>query len=458
MRAGNTCACFPELQNLSSQAIPERTPTRGTANRRRPAFAIWEIRMRLVSTLTGVSLTGLVLAMSAPASAAVDAKLLEMLRANGSINQAQYNELQTDLAKETKEQADQKAQAQRMSSFEQKVAWAAKTQVKGDVRLRYEDVNVDSPNSRSGNQDRERVRARVGFYSEINPQVDAGVRIATGSSADGRSTNQSLDNYFDKKQLWVDLAYLDWHPTAIPNLHLIGGKMAQPWVSMGDIIWDSDLNPEGVAATYKANVGGAELFGSAGHYMLKDNVDGDGVQFKHDAQLYHGQLGARFAPADSLKMTLGASIYGFDNDKDSAALRQFGNTTTEFNLVEGFGQIDFTGFAIPLSAYGQYVKNTESTDGEDQAWLAGLKTKLGAWSLDYNYRDVQRNAVVSAFTDSDFGAGYTGNRGHKFKVGYEIDKNFSVGGAYLMAKTNRSQLPNDHADVDTLQVDLEAKF
>ncbi|QXH34534.1 putative porin [Pseudomonas muyukensis] len=414
--------------------------------------------MRLVSTLTGVSLTGMMLALSTPASAAVDAKLLEMLRANGSINQAQYNELQGDLAKETKEKADQKAQSERLSSFEQKVAWAAKTQIKGDVRLRYEDVNVDNPNSRSGNQDRERVRARVGFYSEINPQVDAGIRVATGSSSDARSTNQSLDNYFDKKSLWVDLAYLDWHPTAVPNLHLIGGKMMQPWVSMGDVIWDSDINPEGVAVTYKTNLGAAELFGSAGHYTLKDNVDGDGVQFKHDAQLYHGQLGTKFNAADTVKVTVGGSIYGFDNDKKSAVLRSFGNTTDEFNLVEGFGQVDFTGFAIPLSAYGQFVKNTESTDGEDKAWLAGLKTKVGAWSLDYNYRDVQRNAVVSLFTDSDFGAGFTGSRGHKFKVGYEIDKNFSLGAAYLMAKTDLSQLPNSNADVDTLQVDLEAKF
>ncbi|AGZ36398.1 hypothetical protein C4Q28_08270 [Pseudomonas sp. SWI6] len=414
--------------------------------------------MRLVSTLTGVSLTGMMLALSTPASAAVDAKLLEMLRANGSINQAQYNELQGDLAKETKEKADQKAQSDRLSSFEQKVAWAAKTQIKGDVRLRYEDVNVDDPNSSSGNQDRQRVRARVGFYSEINPQVDAGVRIATGSSADRRSTNQSFDNYFDKKSLWVDQAYLDWHPTGVPNLHLIGGKMQQPWVSMGDIIWDSDINPEGFAATYKTDLGGAEVFASAGQYTLKDNVDGDGVQYKHDAQVYHGQLGTKFAPVDALKVTVGASIYGYDNDKEAAILQSFGNTTNEFNLVEGFGQIDFTGFAIPLSAYGQYVKNTESTDGEDQAWLAGLKTKLGAWSLDYNYRDVQRNAVVSLFTDSDFGNGYTGSRGHKFKVGYEIDKNFSLGATYLMAKTDLSQLPNSNADVDTLQVDLEAKF
>ncbi|GGU80402.1 hypothetical protein GCM10009504_41610 [Pseudomonas laurentiana] len=416
--------------------------------------------MRLVSTLTGASLcTGMMLALSAPASAAVDAKLLEMLKANGSINQAQYSELQTDLAKEAKDEADQKAKTDRLSSFEQKLAWAAKTQIKGDVRVRYEDVNVNGPtNNKSTNQDRERIRARFGIYSEINPQVDTGIRVATGSSSDARSTNQSMDNYFDKKQLWLDQAYIDFHPDAIKDLHLIGGKMNQPWVSMGDVIWDNDINPEGFAATYKHSLGGAELFGSAGYFNLKDNVDGEGVQFRHDLRLYSGQLGARFAPTDGMKVTLGGSIYTYDNDKNSAALAVNGNTTNEFTLYEGFGQIDLTNLPIPLSAYGQYVVNSETKSSEDTAWLTGVKTKLGSWSLDYNYRDVQRDAVVGAFTDSDFANGFTGSRGHKVKVGYEIDKNFSLGAAYYMAKSDTSNAPTRDANVDTLQVDLEAKF
>ena len=61
--------------------------------------------------------------------------------------------------------------------------------------------------------------------------------------------------YFAKKQIWLDLGYVDYHPTAIKNLHLIGGKMPQPWVSMGDIIWDSDISPEGLAVTYKYPLG-----------------------------------------------------------------------------------------------------------------------------------------------------------------------------------------------------------
>lgn len=430
--------------------------------------------MRLVSTRIAAGLCGgLVLGMSVPASAGVDAKLLEMLKANGSISAAQYAELQTELTSE--KQAQQEAAADQvkksdLSAFEQKVAWAAKTEFKGDVRVRQETVKIDGE-SDGKNRDRQRIRARLGAYTEINPQVNTGIRIATGGSDDARSTNQDLDNYFDKKQLWLDMAYVDYHPTAIKNLHLVGGKMPQQWVSMGDVIWDSDINPEGVSASYKTNLGnsGVEVFGSTGYYTLKDNVNGDGVQFKNDLSLYAGQLGARFAPTDSLKVTLGGSVYGFHNDEDSrcpttgtkttpCALAVNGNSTSEFRLWEGFGQVDIANLPVPLSLYGQYVHNSETDSDQDDAWLVGFKSKLNAFSLDYNYRDIQRNAVVGAFTDSDFANGTTGSRGHKFKVGYEIDKNFGVGVTYFLTKADYATSTQKDASTNTLQLDVEAKF
>ncbi|WP_440974208.1 putative porin [Pseudomonas koreensis] len=443
--------------------------------------------MRLASTKTAAALCGgLLLAMSVPASAAVDAKLLDMLKANGSISQAQYVELQTELAKDQKaqqiaQQAQQETNEQiaatakktnELSSFDQKLAWAAKTQFKGDVRFRQETVKNDGvPNSKD--QDRQRIRARLGAYTEINPQVDTGIRIATGSSDDARSTNQDLNNYFDKKQIWLDQGYVDYHPDAIKNLHLIAGKMNQPWVSMGDIIWDSDINPEGLAVTYKYPLSGStELFGSAGHYTLKDNVDGEGVQFKHDLRLYAGQLGGRFALTDSLKLTLGGSLYSYDNDKDSAcpttgtvtapcALAVNGNSPNEtFKLYEGFGQLDIANLPVPLSVYGQYVNNKDASNDQDTGWLAGVKTKVYGFGIDYNYRDVQRNAVVGAFTDSDFANGYTGSRGSKLKVSYELDKNFTLGATYFMANSDytNASLKKTDSDINTLQLDAEAKF
>ncbi|HEX8596634.1 MAG TPA: putative porin [Pseudomonas sp.] len=420
--------------------------------------------MRLVSTRTAAALCGgVVLAMSVPASAAVDAKLLDMLRANGSINQAQYAELQTELAKDQQAQKQALADVQNtktasQAAFEQKVAWATKTQFKGDVRVRQETINIDGQTN-SQDKDRQRIRARLGAYTEINPQVSTGIRIATGGSSDARSTNQDLDGYFVKKDLWLDLGFIDYAPTAVKNLHVIGGKMNQPWVSMGDVIWDGDINPEGLATTYSIPLGGkTELFGSAGYYTLKDNIDGEGTQFRHDLSMTAGQLGARFAPTDNLKVTLGGSVYAFDNDKDSAALRVNGNTTNEFRLYEGFGQIDISGLGLPLALYGQYIVNNDSTDDQDTAWLAGVKTKVFGFGLDYNYRDTQRNAVVGAFTDSDFANGTTGSRGHKFKVGYEIDKNFSVGATYFLTKADYAIASQRDADANTLQLDVEAKF
>ncbi|AQT95798.1 MULTISPECIES: putative porin [Pseudomonas] len=450
--------------------------------------------MRLASTKTAAVLCGgLLLALSVPASAAVDAKLLDMLKANGQITAAQYTELQSELAKDQKEQqiarqAQQETNEQiaatakktnELSSFDQKLAWAAKTQLKGDVRFRHETIKIDgTPNNGGKDKDRERIRARLGAYTEINSQVDTGIRVATGSSDDARSTNQDLDGYFNKKSIWLDLGYIDYHPTQIKNLHVIGGKMLQPWVSMGDVIWDSDINPEGLALTYKYPLGSsAELFGSLGNYNLKDNVNGDGVQFRNDLRMTAGQLGSRFSLTDNLKLTLGGSVYAFQNDEDSRCPTATGttpgcltpgetvaNTTagnaSEYRLYEGFSQVDIGGLAVPLSFYGQYVQNTKATDKDkDTAWLLGAKSKVFGLNLDYNYRDVQRYAVVGAFTDSDFAGGFTGARGHKFKVGYDIDKNFAIGATYFLTKADYASATGYRdANANTLQLDAEAKF
>ena len=440
--------------------------------------------MRLASTKTAAALCGgLLLALSVPASAAVDAKLLDMLKANGQITGSQYTELQAELAKDQKEkQIAQQAQQETneqiaatakktndLSVFDQKLAWAAKTQFKGDVRFRQETVKIQGESNNGGrDKDRQRIRARLGAYTEINNQVDTGIRISTGSSDDARSTNQDQDNYFNKKSIWLDLGYIDYHPDQIKNLHVIGGKMLQPWVSMGDIIWDSDINPEGLALTYKYPLGSsAELFGSLGNYNLKDNVDGDGVQFRNDLRLTSGQLGTRFSVTDNLKMTLGGSIYAYQNDQNSTctssttpcALAVNGNSANEqFRLYEGFAQADIGGLAVPLAFYGQYVKNNDASNDQDTAWLLGAKSKVFGFNLDYNYRDTQRNAVVGAFTDSDFANGTTGSRGHKMKVSYDIDKNFAVGATYFLTKADYASRTQRDANTNTLQLDAEAKF
>ena len=303
--------------------------------------------------------------------------------------------------------------------------------------------------------------ARCGAFTQVNPEVEAGIQIASGGGKDARSTNQDLSDYFNKKDLWLDLAYIDYHPLQVPGLKVFGGKMKQPWVSMGDTIWDGDINPEGGAVTYSRKFGMNELFGSAGYYVLQDNVDGEGVQFEHDLKLYAAQVGTRLFPGDSFKVTLGGSIYNYDNASDSAALRVNGNTTDKFRLYEAFGQVDVIGLPLPLSVYGQIAHNAAARGpdaDQDQAWLLGVMTRLFDIGIDYNYREVQRNAVVGAFTDSDFASGYVGSRGHKIKLKYDLGKNFGVGATYFLTESDVASRFKTDASVNTLMVDVEAKF
>ena len=423
------------------------------------------------------------------AASAVDAKLLDMLLANGSITQAQHGELMGDLeaearsAERTKKRADRsKLDKKAFVAYEQATGWAAKTVIRGDVRARNEHVNIEDepkfetkPAGASSasvrDKDRQRVRARLGVITQVNSEVEAGIQLASGGSADRRSANQDLDNYFDKKAMWLDLAYIDYHPVEIPGLKLIAGKMKQPWMAPADVIWDNDINPEGFAGTYQRKNGPTTLFGSAGYFVLKDNVDGEGVQWKNDLSLYALQGGMAFDAGDKVRLTMGASRYDFRGDGEEAgepaiAMIANGNTTDEFTLYEGFGQMDVVGLPVPLSLYGQYVVNTDATDfktftdgGEDTAWLVGLRTNIAGIALDYNYRDVERNAVVGFFTDSNFAAGFVASSGHKIKAQYDFLENFNIVLTWYHAESDVASRYNaDDAGVDTIHIDLNAKF
>lgn len=425
----------------------------------------------------------LMLATASPAFAGtVDAKLLDMLLKNGSITSAQHAELSADLKQEERaEKRETKTYAKQKDfvAMRQLAGWTEATKLTGDVRARHETIDIEGEQDNGGrDKDRQRLRARLGVTTQINPEVETGIQIASGNSADRRSTNQDMDAYFDKKALWLDLAYINYHPIAVPGLKIFAGKMKQPWMALGDIAWDGDINPEGFAGNYTLKNGTTTFFGTTGYFVLKDNVDGEGVQFENDLSLFSLQVGSAFDVGQNVRLTLGASMYDFNNEEQglapapAVAFRANGNTTDEFNLVELFGQMDVIGLPIPLSVYGQYVQNQDAEDfydptakkqyldgGEDTAWLLGLRTNIGGVALDYNYRDVEANAVVGSLTDSDFASGYTNSSGHKLKAGYDFLTNFNVALTYFMAESNAaSRFEPVDANVDTLQLDVSAKF
>ena len=85
---------------------------------------------------------GLILAGATQANAgSVDAKLLDMLKANGSISAAQHAELSADLARETREEkraAKAVVKEKDFVAFRRHAGWAESTKLTGDMRVRQE--------------------------------------------------------------------------------------------------------------------------------------------------------------------------------------------------------------------------------------------------------------------------------------------------------------------------------
>ncbi|MDE0838310.1 MAG: putative porin [Kiritimatiellae bacterium] len=336
--------------------------------------------------------------------------------------------------------------------------------ISGDIRLRHEYVDQDD---KSSDRHRQRLRARVNLNADVNENVKAGIRVASGSD-DPVSTNQSFDDSFSSKDLRLDKAYLAWR--VAEALELTGGKMGAPWLRVADLVWDSDLNPEGLAAVFEHAIEGVTFMANGGCFWL-DEISST----SDDRMLYTGQVALESKLGEAAKVLVGAGVYHYDNMQGLALLvdseDSFGNATADtgteeepslvyaedFEIYELFAQI--SGFAgdIPVKAYGQLVSN-DAASNDDTGYLVGLTVgkakEPGTYEFGYNYRDIEKNAVVAAFNDSDFGGG-TNAEGHKLKAKVALDKSWTAGATVFL-----NQLDPDGKDVDytRVQIDLVAKF
>ncbi len=372
--------------------------------------------------------------------------------------QQQLNELSAKIA-QLEAEAAQKTVAPaemvaRIEELEKKPAvpqWALNTKIKGDFRYRYENREDNDANAK----DRQRVRLRIGAYGKVNDSVDYGVRFVAGGGA--TSGNDTLGDGFDSTAAKFDLYYVDIHPEQINGTHVILGKMKKPWLGRTGLVWDGDLNPEGIAVTYSTELNeNMTLHANAGAFVVQDEeVDKTGSG--SNARLQSGQIALDMKVGDA-KVQVGVSDYWFENVESLLPVGGKNKNNTAgggFNIVEGFGSVSTKAGNLPVKIYGQIAQNTEAVTSDDTAFLLGFKLgkakKPSSWELGYNYREVGKDAVVGAFNDSDFNDGNTDSRGHKFGAKYQIAKNWQAGAAYLMTEGSAK-------DVDTLQLDLKFKF
>lgn len=394
--------------------------------------------------------------------------------------------------------------------------WTKRIKFSGDFRLRYQGDFFDGSGSAGGfdtgngifvkpdkptellnssiDRHQMRIRARLNVIAKVNDEVEVGIGLATGNTTNPVSTNATLGDSLNKKNFLLDLSYMKWTP--LPNLTLWGGRFASPWFS-SDLVWDQDINFDGVAFSYKPQLTSTlSMFLTGGAFPIQE------VELSsRDKWLYAGQIGLQYRNENKLTAKLAAAIYDFENitgvandpsrpgEKDFTApqFQQKGNTlldidpsttiktayAAEFRELNIGGSLDL-GFWDPLRVVlmADYVNNIgyENSDvnaltghdvkKETEGYQFGIAVgypdtrDLGQWKALVNYKYLESDAVVDAFTDSDFHLGGTNAKGWIIGGDLGVGRNVWLSTRWL----STNEITGPPLAIDVFQFNVNARF
>lgn len=292
--------------------------------------------------------------------------------------------------------------------------------VTGDMRLRYQGDYSDSDGR---DRDSAQVRGRLGATYSVNDTVTLGARIVTGDPDDPNSTDVQLSNFDDDLQVSLDLAYAQ---LSFGDLKLYGGKIPQPFTRT-DLVWDSDVNPQGASAVYKHSLAdGAALRANGLFFIIDEQAAGP------ESTMHGAQLGYDSASFGALKYDVSAAYYDYQlgsiaggdtGDFRSNLRNPNGSYRSDFNLGDLIVGATWSGAGDrwPLRVVGDYVKNFGAETSADTGYgldlALGRASKQSDWRLTYGYSVAETDAVFAAFSHDNLGIA-TNYRLHALTLDY----------------------------------------
>lgn len=460
--------------------------------------------------------------------------------------------VRTEMREQIKQEVLTFAKAERWGDPAALPSWLDRVQLEGDLRFRYQVDKLDDSNasplefagaaidtgttriasyttvasnglpSANTREDRERLRlrARLGVLARVNEHWGVGLRLGTGSTGSGPvSTSQTLGQNGSTYGVVIDRAYLRYEPGQW--LSASAGRIPNPFYST-NLVWNDDLNFEGVAATVRyPDLRRFEPFVTLGYFPLRESsppatsersfagaqtgfsakITGDwawrfGLAYYHFSRL-EGRVENDFAELDTL---------GYGRYEYPASLRQRGNTLFRTNSITDASTTNLWGLAskfkvqnlttsLDWGAFDPFhvvltadvVRNSGFDRDEifartghriEDGSNRGYQVRLSAgnpivrasrdWQVYFGYRKLGSDAVLDAFTDTDFGLGGTNSKGFFVgaTVGLLYDATLSL--RYLAARSidsptlrrdsSTGAIARDEFRADVLQLDLNARF
>jgi hypothetical protein len=352
-------------------------------------------------------------------------------------------------------------------------AQADDIKLSGDFRFRHEMIDEHGKDQIN----RERIRARMYFEGQVTPQAKVVIGISSGSS-DPVSDNQTLTDAFSSKSLLIDVAFFEMTFSTVPGLKFLGGKMENPFYFpvKSELIWDSDIRPEGLAADYTDQFSGIDIRAITSVLWIEERKDGK------DSYLIGGQaIATHKFNNEKGYLTAGVSMYDYahikgyptfydpENGRGNTVRKMIVGKDTvdvyayDYDLFEFFTAFSYQYKSIPFAILFDYVANTAVNDflalsGKNEGFLVGLHAgkikNPGSWDCRYIYRELNGDAVVGIFTDSDFRGGGTNARGHEIGASYQLFDKTTLAATYFI---NQLEFISGK-DYQRLQVDLKFAF
>lgn len=423
---------------------------------------------------TQLMLAVLFLAAAAPARAGDLDLLLDRLVEKNVIDPGEAQEIRIGTQEEVKKEISQ----QRHATMPM---WLQTMKLRGDVRLRYQ---FNDNHNKVLTQHRGRYRLRFFIDAKINEKVYTGFGFASGSSADPRSTNQTFGDNYGKKSLWIDYVFAEYN--ASDNVAFTAGRTKNPLWLTSDMLWDTDVNMEGLSARVSLPVNyNWDITANAGFMALAESASDP-----KDPYMLFAQPAVSWQDDDGVfGLKAGAAVYTFNNLDNSSELSHRPSTTDGYQksntLVRNEYKYNYDALSpelelnanildpvsLPLvtslfgynvtyaGLFGNYIKSLDH--GKDsEGWIAGFKVgqrkveDAGQWQLRYSLRRLEADAWLDNYPDSDFFGGSTNVKGHEVLLTLGLLRSFAVDLDYYQSEPIRGSLKKEKL----FQADINLKF
>jgi len=278
---------------------------------------------------------------------------------------------------------------------------ADKLKLYGDVRFRTE-LDRDSKKSDGSmraDRDRFRFRFRFGFKYALNENVEFGGRIRSGNPDNAQSPHVTLGDEFNSKDLSIDKAYIKYSSN---GFYVWAGKNSMNMWEPDEMLWDGDVNPEGIGLGHKLQLGdNGKLAVNAGYFVVYNTtgiVDGKPKQtFGQHANASFGQLKYCSKIGDN-KLVIAPGL-----------LKTYmPGMSWNYNIFSGFILFKTnTGLSMNLDYFKNLADLKDHVDPNFEDQTTGFAGTIGyafnkKISAKVSYAQIQKYAVVDMFAQDDW--------------------------------------------------------